>query len=50
MSAYDERQVVQRYVVKEGFALLVKPFDLKMLEEKVRELLPTSPLGKSQHA
>ena len=50
MSAYDERQVVQRYVVKEGFALLVKPFDLKMLEEKIRELLPASPLGKSQHA
>lgn len=50
MSAYDERQVVQRYVIKEGFALMVKPFDLATLEERVRELLPTPSTTKGSHA
>jgi two-component system cell cycle sensor histidine kinase/response regulator CckA len=43
MSGYDDRQIVQRYVLKEGFALLPKPFSLESLCEKVKELLPTTP-------
>jgi CheY-like chemotaxis protein len=50
MSGYDDRQVVQRYVLKEGFALLSKPFDLETLAAKVRELLPAPPVSKAQHA
>ena len=47
MSGYDDRQVVQRYVLKEGFALLPKPFNLETLTQKVNELLPAAP-GNSQ--
>ena len=43
MSGYDDRQIVQRYVLKEGFALLSKPFSLESLCQKVNELLPTPP-------
>jgi two-component system, cell cycle sensor histidine kinase and response regulator CckA len=51
MSGYDDRQVVQRYVLKEGFALLPKPFTLEMLAAKVHEMLPTMPVNnKSQNA
>ncbi len=39
MSGYDNTQVVQRYVVERGFALLVKPFSMEQLEAKVREVL-----------
>jgi DNA-binding NtrC family response regulator len=42
MSGYDNTQVVQRYVVEKGFALLRKPFTMEQLEAKVREVL-TSP-------
>jgi two-component system cell cycle sensor histidine kinase/response regulator CckA len=45
MSGYDDRQVVQRYVLKEGFALLPKPFSLEALSEKVHELIPVAPLS-----
>jgi two-component system cell cycle sensor histidine kinase/response regulator CckA len=31
MSGYDDRQVVQRYVVGKGFRLLPKPFTIKSL-------------------
>ncbi len=31
MSGYDDRQVVQRYVVERGFRLLPKPFSIKSL-------------------
>jgi CheY-like chemotaxis protein len=49
MSGYDDRQVVQRYVLKEGFALLPKPFTLDALSAKVHELIPTAPVaGKTQ--
>ena len=41
MSGYDDRQIVQRYVLKEGFALLPKPFTLEALNEKVNEMLPS---------
>ena len=43
MSGYDDRQVVQRYVLKEGFALLPKPFTLDALNDKVNELMPPAP-------
>jgi two-component system cell cycle sensor histidine kinase/response regulator CckA len=45
MSGYDDRQVVQRYVLKEGFALLPKPFSLDALSAKVNELIPVSPVN-----
>jgi CheY-like chemotaxis protein len=44
MSGYDDRQVVQRYVLNEGFALLPKPFSLEALTSKVNELIPASPV------
>ncbi len=37
MSGYDERQVVQRYVVEKGFALITKPFQLHNLCAAVKE-------------
>lgn len=39
MSGYDGTQVVQRYVVEKGYSLLVKPFTMEQLEEKVRALI-----------
>ena len=39
MSGYDGTQVVQRYVVEKGYSLLVKPFTLEQLEDKVSEVL-----------
>jgi DNA-binding NtrC family response regulator len=51
MSGYDDRQVVQRYVLHEGFALLPKPFTLETLHAKVHELLPVAPvISKQQNA
>jgi FixJ family two-component response regulator len=35
MSGYDDRQVVQRYVVEKGFRLLAKPFSLRGLRSAV---------------
>jgi CheY-like chemotaxis protein len=48
MSGYDDRQVVLRYVLKEGFALLPKPFTIDSLCRKVNEMLPASPEGNPQ--
>ena len=39
MSGYGTSHVVQSYVVEKGYALLTKPFDLRTLGSKVRELL-----------
>jgi len=39
MSGYDKTQVVQRYVVEKGFALLHKPFTVEELGRKVAEVL-----------
>ena len=39
MSGYDNTQVVQRYVVEKGYALLHKPFNVEELGRKVREVL-----------
>jgi two-component system cell cycle sensor histidine kinase/response regulator CckA len=47
MSGYDNRQVVQRYVVEKGSLLLAKPFTLKQLKEKVEEALRSRKLTKS---
>jgi DNA-binding NtrC family response regulator len=50
MSGYDERQVVQRYVVEKGFTLIIKPFQLHTLCAAVRkaiESIPTAMTGGS---
>ena len=39
MSGYDGTQVVQRYVVEKGYSLLIKPFTMEQLREKVRAAL-----------
>jgi CheY-like chemotaxis protein len=45
MSGYDERQVVQRYVVEKGFALITKPFHLHDLCAAVKKALETTPVA-----
>jgi CheY-like chemotaxis protein len=39
MSGYDDRQVVQKYVVEKGFALIAKPFTLQKLGATVKDVL-----------
>lgn len=39
MSGYDDRQVVQRYVVEKGFALIPKPFTLQRLGAFVKDVI-----------
>jgi len=39
MSGYENTNVVRRYVVDPGFALLAKPFNAEQLVRKVREVL-----------
>ncbi len=36
MSGFHERQVVQRYVLEQGYKILNKPFSLKELREAVK--------------
>lgn len=43
MSGYDERQVVQRYVVEKGFTLITKPFQLHNLCAAVQKALESTP-------
>jgi DNA-binding NtrC family response regulator len=43
MSGYDERQVVQRYVVEKGFALIIKPFQLHSLCAAVKNAIEATP-------
>lgn len=38
MTGYDATQVVQRYVVDKGYALIVKPFTMSQLADKVKSL------------
>jgi len=49
MSGYDERQVVQRYVIKMGFSLISKPFSVSTLSASVKAVLeggvPVTPDG-----
>lgn len=42
MSGFDNTQVVQHYVLERGFSLLIKPFTMEQLREKVREALGKS--------
>ncbi len=39
MSGFDSTQVVQKYVLERGFSLLIKPFTMEQLREKVKEAL-----------
>ena len=43
MSGYDDRQVVQRYVVEKGFALVAKPFSFQKLSASVKDVLEGNP-------
>jgi CheY-like chemotaxis protein len=45
MSGYDDRQIVQRYVVEKGFALLPKPFKPQALLAAVRDTLAAAQKG-----
>ncbi len=48
MSGFDNTQVVQRYVVEKGYSLLVKPFTMEQLEQKVRAVLEG--ISQANHA
>jgi two-component system, cell cycle sensor histidine kinase and response regulator CckA len=39
MSGYDNTQVVQRYVIERGHALLHKPFTVEQLTRKIEEMM-----------
>ncbi len=39
MSGFDGTQVVQKYVLEKGFSLLIKPFTMDQLRQKVKETL-----------
>jgi DNA-binding NtrC family response regulator len=39
MSGYDNTQVVQRYVIEKGYSLLVKPFTMEQLGDRIRQVL-----------
>jgi two-component system cell cycle sensor histidine kinase/response regulator CckA len=43
MSGYDDRQVVQRYVVERGFRLIPKPFTVKALRSAIKAIVKTGP-------
>jgi two-component system cell cycle sensor histidine kinase/response regulator CckA len=43
MSGYDKTNVVQRYVIEKGYALLRKPFTIDELTQRVREALDSPP-------
>jgi len=48
MSGYDDRQVVQRYVVEKGFALIPKPFTLQRLGSFVKDVLDGKASGVTE--
>lgn len=39
MSGYDATQVVQKFVVEQGYSLVVKPFSSEQLRDKVRSMV-----------
>jgi len=43
MSGFHERQVVQRYVLEEGFRMILKPFMLRDLRAAVKESIEAAP-------
>ena len=42
MSGYDDRHVVQRYVVERGFRLIPKPFTVKSLRAAIHAVLKSA--------
>src|SRR5215813_11572442 len=42
ISGYDNTNVVQKYVVDKGHALLTKPFTVEEMQKKVSEMLPAT--------
>ena len=42
MSAFEDRQVVRRYVKDRGFELIPKPFQIEQLAAKVKQVLEGS--------
>jgi two-component system cell cycle sensor histidine kinase/response regulator CckA len=48
MSAYDDRQVVQRYVVEKGFRLIAKPFTIKALRTVIEATLKESGAARGE--
>lgn len=50
MSGYDERQIVQRYVVEKGFALIIKPFQLHNLCAAVKKAMEAVPAALAAHS
>ena len=50
MSGYDDRQIVQKYVVERGFALIPKPFTLQRLGSVVRDALNGNPTETSSES
>ncbi|HEV2447407.1 MAG TPA: response regulator [Candidatus Sulfopaludibacter sp.] len=45
ISGYDNTHLVRKYVVEKGHALVAKPFTVDQLRDKIREVLPPSPVG-----
>ncbi len=45
ISGYDHTQVVQKYVVEKGHALLTKPFTAAQMQKKVEEMLKPAALS-----
>ena len=43
MSAYDDRQVVQRYVVQTGMPFIAKPFSAAKLLKSVKDTVEAAP-------
>jgi DNA-binding NtrC family response regulator len=48
MSGYDDRQVVQKYVVEKGFRLIPKPFTAKTLRTAIKEVLSHAPVTRTK--
>jgi two-component system cell cycle sensor histidine kinase/response regulator CckA len=48
MSGYDDRQVVQKYVVEKGFRLIPKPFTIKSLLSAIKDVLSSPPAGHAK--
>jgi CheY-like chemotaxis protein len=49
MSGYDDRQVVQRYVVERGFRLITKPFTVKSLRSEVEAIIEAGGATEPKH-
>lgn len=49
MSGYDDRQVVQRYVVERGFHLITKPFTVKSLRSEVEAIIEAGGAPEPKH-